>query len=118
MAGAAFAPGFSVAEVAANASDRRHKKWVKTHTKESEKTMRISPSITKKGILEFFNKFAQTATKKIEIAKKNNYSRKRALAIILLTAKTVAKLQQRIGKMGRREERRGKWTVGKLVPCL
>lgn len=68
MAGAAFAPGFSVAEVAANASDRRHKKWVKTHTKESEKTMRISPSITKKGILEFFNKFAQTATKKIEIA--------------------------------------------------
>lgn len=37
MAGAAFAPGFSVAEVAANASDRRHKKWVKTHTKESKK---------------------------------------------------------------------------------
>lgn len=30
--------------------------------------MRISPSITKKGILEFFNKFAQTVTKKIEIA--------------------------------------------------
>lgn len=53
MAGAAFAPGFSVAEVAANASDRRHKKWVKTHTKESEKTMRISPSISKKK--EFWN---------------------------------------------------------------
>lgn len=71
------------------------------------------PSITKQN-LEFFNKFAQTATKKIEIATTTIQERKGAPGNNPLNCENCRKTATKERKEKGGE---GKWTVG-ILPCL